>query len=133
VEDTVALDAARVPFAQYLNDLHVRIHPIFADELLAAMNETRGPWPQSLRTVLALVIDQKTGKLKRVGVVEASGVTAFDIAALATIDRALPFKPVPEAIASPDGNVYIQWEFHPDPVDACTTRNARPLILKSAP
>ncbi len=39
----------------------------------------------------------------------------------------------PEAFVSPDGNVYLHWEFHRDPYDACTTRNARPFLLKEAP
>ena len=29
--------------------------------------------------------------------------------------------------------MYLHWEFHRDPFDACTTRNARPFILKTAP
>jgi hypothetical protein len=67
------------------------------------------------------------------GVTRASGITAFDVVALNSINRAQPFGKAPDAIVSPDGNVYLHWEFHRDPFDACTTRNARPFILKSAP
>jgi hypothetical protein len=55
------------------------------------------------------------------------------VAALSSVDRAGPFGKAPEIIASPDGNVYLHWEFHRDPFDACTTRNARPFLLKNAP
>jgi len=133
VGNTTALNAARVPFAHYLNQIHNRIHPIFADEFLASLNQARSPWPPDLRTDLELVIEQTTGKLVKVGVIRASGVAPFDQAALQTVQRAQPFGPAPEIIASPDGNVYVHWEFHRDPFDACTTRNARPYLLKNAP
>ena len=80
-----------------------------------------------------IVIDQKTGKLVKMGIVRASGVTVFDVAVMDAVNRAQPFGPAPEVISSPDANVYLHWEFHRDPIDACTTRNARPFILKSAP
>jgi hypothetical protein len=91
------------------------------------------PLNQQLVTVLEIVIEQTTGKVVKMGIVKASGVTVFDLAVLDSVNRAQPFGPAPEVIASPDGNVYLHWEFHRDPVDACSTRNARPFILKSAP
>jgi len=33
---------------------------------------------------------------------------------------------------APDGNVYLHWEFHRDPYDACSTRNARPFLPSSS-
>ena len=79
------------------------------------------------------MLNKNTGKIVRMGVTKTSGVTAFDIVALSSVDRAAPFGKAPDVIASPDGNVYLHWEFHRDPFDACTTRNARPYILKHAP
>ena len=32
---------------------------------------------------------------------------------------------------SPDGNVYLHWEFHRDEVYACSTQGARPFILNT--
>jgi hypothetical protein len=32
---------------------------------------------------------------------------------------------------SPDGNVYLHWEFHRDEVYACSTMNARPFLLNT--
>jgi hypothetical protein len=65
------------------------------------------------------------------GIVKTSGITAFDIAALDAVDRAQPFGPAPNAIVSPDGNVYLHWEFHRDEVYACSTMGARPFILNN--
>ena len=44
--------------------------------------------------------------------------------------------PVPEETARvahaafPDGNVYLHWEFHRNPLLACSTYFARPFIIK---
>jgi hypothetical protein len=65
------------------------------------------------------------------GVVKTSGITAFDIAALDSVQRAQPFGPAPGAIVSPDGNVYLHWEFHRDEVFACSTMHARPFMLNT--
>jgi hypothetical protein len=56
-------------------------------------------------------------------------MTAFDVAALDSVQRASPFGPAPSAIVSPDNRVYLHWEFHRDEVFACSTMNARPFIL----
>jgi len=87
---------------------------------------------QHLVTRLEIVLT-KEGHLRRMGIVKTSGLTAFDIAALDAIDRAQPFGPAPSAIISPDGNVYLHWEFHRDEVFACSTQGASPFILNSPP
>jgi TonB family protein len=126
-----ALNAAAVPFASYLNGMHNRIHPIFADSFLDSLDSLPQSHPlndQHLVTRLEIVLT-KEGHLKKMGVVKTSGITAFDIAALDSVDRAQPFGPAPNAIVSPDGNVYLHWEFHRDEVYACSTMGARPFIL----
>jgi TonB family protein len=130
-----ALNAARVPFATYLVAVHNRIHPLFADQLLGSLGNLPPGHPLNgdLSVHLEIVTAKDTGKIVRMGVTKASGATAFDVAALDAVSRAAPFGKAPDVIASPDGNVYLHWEFHRDPIDACTTRNARPYILKSAP
>lgn len=130
-----ALNAARVPFASYINGIHNRIHPIFAEEFLAALDNlpTQHTLNQDLITHVELVLSKDEGRIVRMGVTRGSGSTAFDAAALNSVSRASPFGKAPDVIVSPDGNVYVHWEFHRDPFDACTTRNARPFILKSAP
>jgi TonB family protein len=129
-----ALNAAAVPFASYLNGMHNRIHPIFAEAFLESLSNLPPTHPMNdkhLVTRLEIVL-ARDGRLKKMGVVRTSGITAFDIAALDAVDRAAPFGPAPGAIVSPDGNVYLHWEFHRDEVYACSTMGARPVIL-SAP
>jgi TonB family protein len=126
-----ALNTAAVPFASYLNGMHNRIHPIFADAFLASLDSLPRDNPlndQKLITRLEIVVT-RDGHLVRMGVVKTSGVTAFDIAALDSVQRASPFGPAPTAIVSPDGRVYLHWEFHRDEVYACSTMNARPFML----
>ena len=83
-----------------------------------------------LVTRLEIVLTRE-GRLKKMGIVKTSGITAFDIAALDAVDRAQPFGPAPTAIVSPDGNVYLHWEFHRDEVFACSTAGARPFVLSN--
>jgi TonB family protein len=128
-----ALNTAAVPFASYLNGMHNRIHPIFADSFLESLDGLPANHPlndQHLVTRLEIVLT-KDGHLRKMGIVKTSGITAFDIAALDAVDRAQPFGPAPNAIVSPDGNVYLHWEFHRDEVYACSTMGARPFILNS--
>jgi TonB family protein len=128
-----ALNAAAVPFASYLNGMHNRIHPIFAEGFLESLGGLPATHPMNDRhlvTRLEIVLT-KDGHLKKMGIVRTSGITAFDIAALDAVDRAAPFGPAPGAIVSPDGNVYLHWEFHRDEVYACSTMGARPVILNA--
>jgi TonB family protein len=128
-----ALNTAGVPFASYLNGMHNRIHPIFAESFLDSLDSLPQTHPMNDRhlvTRLEIVLT-KEGHLKKMGIVRTSGITAFDIAALDSVDRAQPFGPAPGAIVSPDGNVYLHWEFHRDEVYACSTMGARPFILNT--
>lgn len=126
-----ALNAARVPFASYLTNMHNRIHPIFAESFLGSLDGLPPSHPlnnQKLITRLEIILS-KDGKLVKMGVAKASGVTSFDVAALDAVERASPFGPAPQAIVSTDGRVYLHWEFHRDEVFACSTRNASPFML----
>ena len=127
LDNTTSLNAAAQPFATYKVTMHNRIHPIFAEEGLEALNALPKDFPLNdprIYTTLEIVLDKDTGKVVRMGVTRSSGVTVFDMMALNAVDRAQPFGKAPDLIASPDGKVYLHWEFHRDPVDACTTRNA---------
>ncbi|HEU4536423.1 MAG TPA: TonB C-terminal domain-containing protein [Polyangiaceae bacterium] len=128
-----ALNTARVPFATYLNGIHNRLHPLFADDYLATLDGLPNGHPLNrpeLHASLEVVVNKEDGSIVRMGVVRTSGVTAFDAAALESMQRASPFGKPPSAIVSPDGNVYLHWEFHRNPVVACSTINARPFMLK---
>jgi hypothetical protein len=131
-----SLNAARSPFGTYLVTIHNRIHPIFAEDFLGSLDGLPGNHPlndPTLITRLEIVLDRDDGHVIKMGVVRTSGITAFDIAALDAVQRSSPFGKPPKAIVSPDGNVYFHWEFHRDPVFACSTINARPFMLTTPP
>ncbi len=130
-----SLNAARVPFASYINRMHNKIHPIFADGFLASLttHPDQRLGDMKLFTHLEIVLDGRTGKLINAGVVRASGVTALEVAALRSVEEASPYGKPPDVIVSPDGRVYLHWEFYRDPFYACTSKFARPYLLKAAP
>jgi len=131
-----ALNTAKVPFASYLNQIHNRLHPIFADSFLASLGNLPGSHPMNRPEIsanLEIVLDQEEGRIVRMGITKTSGVTAFDIAALESVQRAQPFGMPPREIISPDGNVYFHWEFYRNPYYACSTYFARPYLLKVKP
>ncbi|HEY3495414.1 MAG TPA: TonB C-terminal domain-containing protein [Polyangiaceae bacterium] len=131
-----ALNTARVPFASYLNQIHLRIHPLFAESFLDSLDDLPSTHPMNrpdIATNLEIVLDRDEGRIQRMGITKTSGVTAFDVAALEAVHRAQPFGTPPREIVSPDGNVYFHWEFHRNREEACSTYFARPFILKGQP
>jgi TonB family protein len=130
----LALEGAKVQFAQYLNLIHTRIHSIFTNQFLASLDQTPHTAPinrSDLLVTLEIILEAKEGRIRRMGVVEPSGVTLFDLLALEAVDRAQPFGPPPREIASPDGLVYFHWQFKRGP-EACGPWNARPFLLESS-
>jgi TonB family protein len=131
-----ALNTARVPFATYLNQIHNRLHPIFADSFLASLESLPADSPLNkpdMRTNLEIVLDKDEGKIVKMGVTRSSGSTMFDVAALESVQNAAPFGKPPAIIVSPDGKVYLHWEFYRNPFYACSTYFAHPYMLKAAP
>jgi len=131
-----ALNTARVPFASYLNSIHNRLHPVFADTFLVSLDSLPFDHPMNdykIYTSLEIVLEPKEGRIVKMGVVKTSGITAFDVGALDSVYRSQPFGQAPEAIISRDGNVYLHWEFHRNPIYACSTMNARPYMLNRPP
>jgi hypothetical protein len=61
-------------------------------------------------------------------VVKTSGITAFDVSAVAAVEHAAPFGAAPASILSSDGNVYIHWTFRRDCM-ACSTLSAHLYYL----
>jgi hypothetical protein len=128
-----ALNTAAAPFATYLNRIHNRLHPIFAINYLGFLDGlpgSAGLHDKDMKTNLEIVLSQSNGSIVKMGVTRTSGVTAFDISALESVQRASPFGAPPPSIVSPDGNVYLHWEFHRNPLFACSTYFARPYIIK---
>src|SRR5262249_29865913 len=77
-----------------------------------------------------IVLSQADGRLVKMGVIESSGSTAFDVSVLESTRRGSPFGSAPPAIASSDSNVYVHWQFHRNPLLACSTYFARPYIIR---
>ena len=131
-----ALNTAHSPFANYLNAIHQRLHPVFADRFLSSLDRMPNDHPlndMEMKTNLEIVLRPEDGRIVRMGVTKHSGVTAFDIGALESVRKASPFGTAPSAIVSPDGNVYLHWEFHRQPQYACSTYFARPYLIKAKP
>jgi len=131
-----ALNTARVPFANYLVQVHNRIHPIFAEGFLDSLDSLPSSHPMNRREIttnVEIALDPEEGRVVRMGITKTSGVTMFDVNALEAVQRAQPFGPPPGEIVSPDGNVYFHWEFHRNRDEACSTQFARPFILKGQP
>jgi len=140
VGNQTALNAARVPFKLYLNKIHNRLHSIFAHSFLGHLDQLPQNHPlnnMDMSTHLEIALSAEDGRIVRMGITKSSGVTAFDVGALESVEKASPYGTPPGAIVSPDGNVYLHWEFHRKPAYACSTWFARPYIIndgqKSAP
>jgi TonB family protein len=127
--------ASAVSFASYINQMHRRIHALFADQFLESLDELPCDHPMNderLKVGLEMVLTPD-GHLKRIGIIQPSGETDFDIAALDSVDRSQPFGETPRTIRSPDGLVYLHWEFYRDEVYACSTLGARPYVVRERP
>lgn len=123
---------ARLAFAAYLNAIHARLHPKFADEVLGALSAKPASDPLNdpkLAVRIELAIDGATGELRKAVVVRGSHVPAFDELARAAVAAAGPFGAAPASVRSPDGMVYVHWTMHRDEALACQTGLARPYIL----
>lgn len=131
-----SLNTARAPFASYLNRIHNRLHDVFAFKFLGSLDHLPADHSlnrRDLKTHLEIVLSREDGRVVKMGVTRASGATAFDVGALEAVQQASPFGAPPREIVSPDGNVYLHWEFHRDPIYACSTYFARPFILRVSP
>ncbi len=130
------LNTAHVPFSRYLNEIHSRIHPVFAEDFLSHLNRLPAADPLNnpeMSTHLEVQLSGQDGRVMRLGITKSSGITAFDVGALDSVQRAGPYGVPPNAILSSDGNVYLHWEFHRRPELACSTYFARPFILNIKP
>ncbi len=126
---------AAVPFAHYAVAMHKRIHPIFTDQFLSSLDQLPPTSPMNdMRIVTTLeIVLNRDGTVLNMSILRSSGVAAFDIAAIDSVQRAQPFGNAPEAIVSFDGSVHARWEFHRDPIIGCSTVNTWPIMLRSAP
>lgn len=131
-----ALNTARVPFAAYLNQIHQRLHEVFAHGFLGHLEQLPDKHPlnnRNMSTHIEIALSREDGRIVKMGVTKSSGVTAFDVGALESVSKAAPYGPPPGSIVSSDGNVYLHWEFHRNRDYACSTYFARPFIIDTGP
>jgi outer membrane biosynthesis protein TonB len=128
-----ALNAAASPFANYLAEVHRRIHEEYALGFLRGLPAgALSPYSdQSLMTELEIILN-RDGSVHRVGVVRTSGLLPFDHGAYAAVMHAQPYPEPPSAILSGDGRVYFHWGFYRNHRQ-CGTFNAEPYVLPNPP
>jgi hypothetical protein len=130
--DQTALNAAASPFAEYLSDVHRRIHREFAERFIANLPMVSGPFSDpSLYTELEIVFN-RDGSIHRIGIIKSSGFIPYDYGTFEAIMRAQPYPEPPPSILSGDGRVYVHWGFYRNP-RLCGTFNAKPFILPHPP
>jgi TonB C terminal len=126
------LRGAEADFAAYLQLIHGRLHARFSLESLPRLERVPCGEPVNdyeLSVALELVLSAADGQLRELGIVRTSGVDAFDELALEAVLGAAPFGKPSATIVSNDGNVYVHWELHRNPLFACSTYFARPYLL----
>ena len=128
-----ALNAAASPFANYIAHVHRRIHRQYAQRFLRNLpgGSLSAFADQSLRTKLEIIIN-RDGTVHRIGVVETSGLLAFDLGAYTSVMRGQPYPEAPTQIVSGDGKVYMHWGFYRNGRQ-CGTFNVNPYILPHPP
>jgi TonB family protein len=112
-----SVNAAPAVYAGYMAALHRKIHQRWPAYLVSLDTSYPASHPlqrSTLQVTLEFVIEAKTGEFKAVNIVQSSGEMMFDAEA---IDTALTIgkqpNPPPQ-IVSPDGRVYVHWNFWRD-------------------
>lgn len=129
----VAWEGAQGELDAYLENVHACVHTAFADSFLRSLATLPKESPLSdptLEATVELVIDGESGALVQAGIVGSSGVPEFDAAAVAAFHAAFPLAPPPAATVSSDGHLYVTWELHRRPEEACRLEQARPWKLR---
>ncbi|MCK5642330.1 MAG: hypothetical protein KAJ19_16100 [Gammaproteobacteria bacterium] len=130
VGNQTALKTRAHPFARYIAFMHRKIHPRWGDGFLVDLD--RLPAADGFNdfkrwTKLEVVLDRQ-GQVVKVGIVKPSGYLPFDVAALDVVFSGGPYGAPPQAIVSPNGKVYMHWEFWRNHRQ-CGTFGVNPFIL----
>lgn len=126
------LGKRQIIFRNYIEAAHDRIHSLFADSFLASLNALDPSDPlndQELMTKMEFEV-LSSGALNEIRVIQSSGNTVFDAAAVDSIYRSGPFPPPPRAILSWNDRVYFRWGFFRNR-RKCGVFNAEPYILRA--
>lgn len=112
------VNAHKSVFASYLGSIHRKIHVRWANNYLMDLDlhERRGSPLNDprLNTKLEFVITADSGEVESVNIVSSSGEVRFDAQAVSIAYRIGPHPNPPPEIVSPDGKIYIHWNFWRD-------------------
>jgi TonB family protein len=112
-----SVNAAPAIYAGYMAAMHRRIHQRWPDYLISLDMQYPAGHPlqkATLQVTLEYVIEAKTGTFKAVNIVNSSGQMMFDAEAIDTAWSLGKQPNAPKQIISPDGNIYIHWNFWRD-------------------
>ena len=129
-----ALKTRAAPFAVYIARMHRRIHELWGFGFIPDLDAKPATYALNdwkLETKIEIVINPD-GTIDKTTIVRPSTELTFDVAALDVVHTAGPFEATPLEIRSPDGKVYMHWNFHRD-WRQCGTFGAHPFILDKAP
>jgi hypothetical protein len=112
------VNAKPAVYAEYIGRIHRKIHARWGAGYLPRL-DTQYPRGHplnnaSLNSKLEFVIDARSGVVDAVNIVESSGELMFDAEALSISHTIGPHRKPPGEIVSPDGKVYIHWNFWRD-------------------
>lgn len=105
-------------YAGYIQSIHRRIHARWADTYLSLL-DTQFPRSHplqdpSLNVTIEFVINAQSGEFEKVSIVHSSGQLQFDAEAIAVVQGIGKRPNPPPQIISPNGKVYIHWNFFRD-------------------
>ncbi|MEM1348658.1 MAG: hypothetical protein AAGI01_08900 [Myxococcota bacterium] len=113
-----AVNARRAVYAGYMAALHRHIHARWADQYLVMLTQMvpmgHPLHDPTLQTTLEFVIDAKSGKFEAVNIVRSSGELSYDAEAVDIAWTLGDHPNPPPQIISPNGKVYIHWNFWRD-------------------
>jgi hypothetical protein len=113
-----SVNARRSVYASYINRIHRKVHARWGSGYLPRLDSRYGPGHKlsdsSLHSVLEIVVDADSGEVADVNIVQSSGVTSYDAEAVMISYDTGPHPNPPEEIVSPDGRVYLHWNFWRD-------------------
>ena len=128
-----ALNAHANIFATYINAIHRKIHPRWGTGYLVDLDMHTSPGDPlndpDLNTLLEFVIKASDGEVEQVNIVRSSGELRFDAEAVTIAHAVGPHPNPPPEIVSPDGRIYIHWNFWRGPRQ-CGTFGASVFIVE---
>lgn len=125
-------DVGPAELQPWLNQVHARVHPIYADQELEKLDALPATDPRNdprLETTVQLTVMPRSGALERIEISRSSGVEAFDEVVLASFRRAAPFAPAPANLVSADYRVHVSWVVRRAAAYSCSAVDAKAIFL----